>query len=129
MTSSHHAERANPHPADLIAQALAGLEAGGQNIEEGGGESGPPLYESAEPGWILGVETNWNKTDQTWRRCLAHRYYVDHVGPGRKEALPIYLEALQAAGLKVSIGPLHEGRSKQVIWLEGRYDHLGYTLT
>ena len=126
--SDDAAARAEPHPRDRIAAALAGLEPGGVLIGDGGGDSGPPLYDATPQGWIVGIETSFNETDATWRRCLKHRYYVDHVGMGRNAALPMYLEALRAVGLSASLAPLHGGRAKQVVWLDGVFDHLGHRI-
>ena len=112
-----------------VAAALALFEDGGPQIRGGGGDSGPPLYDSAAQGWRLEMEIGWNTPGA--RRgdgVLAYRYYVDHVGAGRRQALPMYLQALQAAGLDVSLDAVHAGSAKQVIWLAGEYDGEGRPL-
>jgi hypothetical protein len=108
------------------------MEQGGPQIVDGGRASGPPLYDSADQGWTLQMETSFNDRRgapaDADRRLLVYRYYVDHVGLGRKDALPMYLDALKAAGLDASLGPIHPGASKQVVWLAGRYDSVGRRL-
>ena len=111
------------HPRDLIRSALALMEEGGPQIRDGGSDSGPPLYDSADQGWTLEMECSWNPPmGPSGARLLAYRFYVDHVGMGRRDALPMYLDAMRRAGLDASLGPVYAGGGKQVVWLAGRYD-------
>jgi hypothetical protein len=107
-----------PHVRARIRAALAHIEEGGPQIRDGGSDSGPPLYDSADQGWT--VE----------RECVSctlgeskpgYRYYVDHVGIGRRDALPLYLEAVQAAGLDAAIEALASG-GRAVVRVAGTYD-------
>jgi hypothetical protein len=112
------------HPRDLLRAALAGLEEGGAQIRDGGSDSGPPLYDSAPQGWTLQMTCDFSDEPRAAERgrLLWYRFYVDHVGLGRRDALPMYLEAVRAAGLDASIGPAGGGSSKSVVWLAGIYD-------
>src|SRR6266540_6403003 len=69
------------HPRDLIRSALALMEEGGPQIRDGGSDSGPPLYDSADQGWTLAMECSWTPPmGQSGARLLAYRFYVDNVG-------------------------------------------------
>jgi hypothetical protein len=92
-----------------VQAALAHFDEGGPQIRTGGSDSGPALYDSAAQGWRLDVRRD---------AAGAARFYVDHVGAGRREALPMYLRALESAGLVASLAPVQDGSAKQVIWLE-----------
>jgi hypothetical protein len=117
------------HPRDRISAALALFDGGGPQIRDGGGDSGPPLFDAAEQGWRLDVECSFNDASaRPEPGLLVYRYYVDHVGAGRRQALPMYLLALQGAGLDAAMGPIHAGAAKQVVWLAGEYDGDGRRL-
>jgi hypothetical protein len=119
-------QSAELHPRDRIQKALVFFDSGGPQIRTGGGDSGPPLYDSAEQGWRLGMESDWSaRAGSPGEAPLVYRFYVEHVGTGRREALPMYLQAMRTAGLEASLGPIHEGSSKQVVWLDGKYDGEG----
>lgn len=114
------------HPRDLIRAALAHMDEGGAQIRDGGGHSGPPLHDTADQGWTLELEPVWNPQQPGPRgeRLLAYRYYVDHVGMGRRDALPMYLSAVRAAGLEAELAPL-PGGGRPVVRLAGVYDGEG----
>jgi hypothetical protein len=101
------------------------MDEGGPQIRDGGSDSGPPLYDSAEQGWTLEMECSWDTNPGAGDRLLVYRFYVDHVGLGRRDALPMYVDALRGAGLDVALAPLYPGGGKQVVWLAGRYDGAG----
>jgi hypothetical protein len=127
MQGSDDRGGAAAHPRDLIRAALRGLEEGGPQIRDGGSDSGPPLYDSAEQGWQLQMSCDFSSDPEAARRGkpLVYRFYVDHVGMGRREALPIYADALRAAGLEATIDVVGGGSSKRVVWLGGVYDGEG----
>jgi hypothetical protein len=114
------------HPRDRIRAALRFLDEGGAPVRDGGGDSGPPLYDSSEQGWRLAVESGWN--DEAGGSLLAYRFYVEHIGAGRREALPMYLKALHDGGLDAEVGPIHAGSARQVVWVAGVYDGEGRPL-
>jgi hypothetical protein len=119
------------HPRDRIRAALALFDEGGSSIRDGGGDSGPPLYDSSDQGWLLQMECGFNERSTpgaTGQKLLVYRFYVDHVGGGRREALRMYLDALRAAALAAEVAPIHAGSAKQVVWLAGSYDGDGRRL-
>jgi hypothetical protein len=102
------------------------LDEGGSPVRDGGGDSGPPLFDSSEQGWRLAIESNWS--DGPGEALLVYRYYVEHIGPGRRQALPMYLRALQDTGIDAEVGPIHAGSARQVVWVAGVYDGEGRRL-
>jgi hypothetical protein len=120
--------RAGEQLRDRIRTALALFDEGGSSIRDGGGDSGPHLYDSSDQGWLLQMECGWNDPHDAAGKLLVYRFYVDHVGGGRRDALATYLGALRAAGLPVELAPIHAGSAKQVVWLAGTYDGDGRRL-
>jgi len=113
------------HPRERIRAALAHMEEGGAQIRDGGSDSGPPLYDSADQGWMLELEHVWNRASgPDGKRLFAYRYHVDHVGLGRRDALPMYLAALRAAGVDAELAPL-DGGGRPVVRVAGVYDAEG----
>jgi len=114
------------HPRDRVRAALALFDEGGSSIRDGGGDSGPPLYDSSDLGFLLQMECGFGEERG---KLLVYRFYVDHVGGGRRDALASYLGALRAAGLEAELGPIHPGSAKQVVWVAGTYDGEGRRLS
>jgi hypothetical protein len=117
---------ASEHLRDRVHGALRLFDEGGAPVRDGGGDSGPPLFDSSDQGWRLSVESGWN--DVPGGSLLVYRFYVDHVGAGRRQALPMYLRALQEGGVEAELGPVHAGSARQVLWLAGVYDGDGHRL-
>jgi hypothetical protein len=113
------------HPRDRAREALALFDEGGSSIRDGGGDSGPPLYDSSDQGFLLQMECGFGEAAG---KLLVYRFYVDHVGGGRRDALASYLGALRAAGVDAELGPIHAGSAKQVVWIAGTYDGEGRRL-
>ena len=113
------------HPRDRVRAALALFDEGGSSIRDGGGDSGPPLYDSSDQGFLLEMECRFGDAPD---KLLVYRFYVDHVGGGRRDALASYLGALRAAGVEAEQGPIHPGSAKQVVWIAGAYDGDGRRL-
>jgi hypothetical protein len=104
---------------DLIASALASLDEAGRNVW-GEIQSGGHLYDSANPGWILGsVQHQGDNRSLRNTGTLATHFFVDHRGPGRRNAIQLYAETLRMAGLMVKMGPLREDSDREVVWIQG----------
>jgi hypothetical protein len=104
---------------DLIASTLASLDEAGRNVW-GEIQSGGHLYDSANPGWILGsVQHKGDDRSLGSARTLTIHFFVDHRGSGRCNAIQLYAETLRMAGFVVEIGPLREGSDREVVWIQG----------
>jgi hypothetical protein len=121
MSTGITGERGAAHPRDRVRAALRLFDEGGSPVRDGGGDSGPPLFDSSEQGWRFAIETDWADGEAP----LSYRFYVEHVGAGRRQALPLYLRALQEAGIDAELGPVHAGSARQVVWIAGVYDGQG----